>query len=464
MFRTATLLGAVMYVFFAGLDYFLHPEAFTRLAVVRLGVVTPILLLAWGWARRKQIEAHQLQNVAVATLLIALVGNFLMANLAELVHFYLVSITIVVLFLGYTITGIRFSRLLFFGIGIPIAFQFYGLQVLHVDLIELGYEDIILFSVNGVGLLAAYVIEKNKRQQFMSQMLVEEQKGEIEQQNEEIRQQNEEIHTQKENLQQKHLLLDKRNRQVMSSITYAKRIQQALLPEHAHIRAHLPEFFAFFRPKDVVSGDFYWFSKQGRFLFIAVADCTGHGVPGGFMTMIGNMLLNQVVDELGSRDPADILHGVDNGLQRTLHRKEVDNKKVSDGMDMAVCRFDTQSRELIFAGAKRPLWFVRNGKLCERRGDRHPIGSWGSAQKQFSDQVIALEAGDMVYLSSDGFIDQFGGESNSKFTKKRLRNHCQELSKLPAEEQEAHFAEIFDDWGRLQKQTDDVLLLGFRIP
>ncbi len=464
MLRTAALLGAIIYGSFAGLDFFLHANDFAALAWVRLAVVAPFLLGVWAWTYlQKNATPKVLQWVAFSSLLVAAAGNFILANIAELAHFYLVSITTIVLFLGYTITGIRFERLLWFGVGILAAFQFYGLQVMHVDLLELGYEDIILFCVNAVGVLASYVIERSRRFQFLGQLLVEEQKNEIEQQNEEIRQQNEEINTQKEDLEEKHHLLDQRNRQVMSSITYAKRIQRALLPEHARIGEHFPMFFAFFRPKDVVSGDFYWFAVQKNYQFLVLADCTGHGVPGGFMTMIGNMLLQQIIADNHCWETDQILHQLDQRLAQTLHRKSVDNKKVSDGMDMAICRVDQSQSRLQFAGARQPLWRVRQGQIDTYKGDRVPIGSWGDKAKHFTAQEIDIQPGDTFYMTSDGMPDQFGGGAiPTKYTAKRLRQLVTKIADQEAATQETILSETFDDWRGKEKQLDDVLILGFR--
>lgn len=250
-------------------------------------------------------------------------------------------------------------------------------------------------------------------------------------------------------------------KEIRDSINYAKRIQESILPADEMITKVFDNSFVFYKPKDVVCGDFYWFTQQGDEAVIAAIDCTGHGVPGAFMTVIGNSLLNQIVNFSGVTDPGRILTQLDKKLQETLqvHGSIVTN----DGMDAAVCRYRINKREITFSGAKRPLYIFKQGELIEIKGNKSPIGSYGhDYDKLFSEHKISVNKNDTIYLFSDGLQDQFGGAEGKKFMVKRFRELLAEIQNFSMRDQAARIEQEITYWQHGYEQTDDMLLIGIR--
>jgi serine phosphatase RsbU (regulator of sigma subunit) len=264
--------------------------------------------------------------------------------------------------------------------------------------------------------------------------------------------------------------LEEKNKDITDSINYAQKIQAAILPSDAYIKSLLPEHFVLFKPKDIVSGDFYWFAeKDGRALAVA-ADCTGHGVPGAFMSMIGSSLLNESVIEKGITDPGKILQAIKDGVIKAL-RQTGGRLQQKDGMDMALCSFDVANKNVQYAGAYNPLIIVRNGEVLETRADRMPIGIYeDDGGKTFTTHDIQLQDGDSVYIYSDGFVDQFGGPKGKKFMSKRFKQALIDAQPLTMEEQEKMLDKLVEDWrthseqpGGVSEQMDDILVIGVRV-
>lgn len=250
-------------------------------------------------------------------------------------------------------------------------------------------------------------------------------------------------------------------REIRDSITYAKRIQESILPSQEIISKVFSNSFIFYRPKDIVCGDFYWFTQKGDEVILAAIDCTGHGVPGALMTVIGNSLLNQIVSTSGSTDPAIILNQLDKKLYETFQQHG--NVGTNDGMDAALFRYKISKKEITFAGAKRPLYMFKNGELIEVKGNKSPIGSYGhDYDKLFTSHKITVNTNDTVYLFSDGVQDQFGGEGGKKFMIKRFRELLEEIQPLSMPEQAKRINHEIDLWQGRYEQTDDMLLIGVR--
>ncbi len=246
------------------------------------------------------------------------------------------------------------------------------------------------------------------------------------------------------------------------SIRYAKRLQDSILPPADRIQALLPESFIFFRPRDIVSGDFYWFdSVDGKVVFAAV-DCTGHGVPGAFMSLIGHNALNQVVKEQENVRPSVVLKKLNDISFSALHKYR-DNSLVRDGMDMALCTLDTERNLLSFAGANCPLYIVRGEELLQFKPDKMPIGGFDLKDTTFTDHHVEVQKGDMVYIFSDGYPDQFGGEKGKKFMYGKFRELLRSVSKLPMHEQKEALQEALLSWKGQREQVDDILVIGTRI-
>ncbi len=254
-------------------------------------------------------------------------------------------------------------------------------------------------------------------------------------------------------------IISRKNKDIMDSIHYAKRIQDAVLPAAEEI--DLPHTFVFNRPKDVVSGDFYWFYNKGNLSLFAVADCTGHGVPGAFMSIIGHNNLNKIVGEQGIYEPALILEKLNAEISSTLNRRPEDGP-VRDGLDISLCCFHRDTEIMEFAGAFHPFLLWRMGELQVIKGDRVPIGS-GNIGKKYTNHSIQLLKGDMIYLHTDGIVDQFGGEKGKKYKSVRLRKFLIKIGKMPISEQRNALIREFETWKIDQEQVDDVLVLGTRL-
>jgi serine phosphatase RsbU (regulator of sigma subunit) len=250
-------------------------------------------------------------------------------------------------------------------------------------------------------------------------------------------------------------------KEIKDSISYAKRIQESILPADDMITRVFKNSFVFYKPKDIVCGDFYWFSEKDDEAVIAAVDCTGHGVPGALMTVIGNSLLNQIVNFSNITDPAKILVNLDRKLHETL--KQHGNIVTNDGMDAAVVRYKIKKREITFAGAKRPMYMFKKGELIEIKGNKSPIGSFGhDFDKLFSEHKITVNEGDTIYLFSDGLQDQFGGEDGKKFMIKRFRDLLTEIQSYSMQDQARRIEKDLLAWQSDYEQTDDILLIGIR--
>jgi ligand-binding sensor domain-containing protein/serine phosphatase RsbU (regulator of sigma subunit) len=256
--------------------------------------------------------------------------------------------------------------------------------------------------------------------------------------------------------EQKDIIYQK-NKDIMDSIHYAKRIQDAVLPPPDEI--DLPKTFIFFRPRDVVSGDFYWFYNKGNLSLFAVADCTGHGVPGAFMSIIGYNLMDKIVGEHHIYEPAAILERLSEEVSRTLNKRLESEGPVRDGMDISVCCFHRDTEELEYAGAVHPLIIWRDGNLQIIKGDRISIGKNYNDFK-YTNHKVQLHKGDMLYLYTDGFIDQFGGDRGKKYKSLHFREFIERVGKYPVEQQSNMMIREFESWKGKHEQVDDVLVLG----
>lgn len=251
------------------------------------------------------------------------------------------------------------------------------------------------------------------------------------------------------------------HRDLTASIRYSKRIQQAVMPDQRVLEGRVKEHFILHRPRDIVSGDLHWCAKAGPCTVIAAADCTGHGVPGALMSILGSTLLRSIVNEEAGVRPAAILGRLRADIITALGRNNGDGP--SDGMDIALCTIDHGARTLHFAGAYNPLYRVRNGELTEVAGDRMPIGAHVAPAEPFTEHSLALREGDMFYLCSDGFQDQFGGRDDRKFGRARLKELLRSIAADTCREQERKLLNALELWQQDRPAVDDVLVVGFRV-
>ena len=286
-------------------------------------------------------------------------------------------------------------------------------------------------------------------------------------------------HKANEALAEKNKIIEEKNKDILDSINYAKRIQQALLTSNEYMKEAMGEHFVLYKPRDVVSGDFYWCHNNRDKVIFAVADCTGHGVPGAFMSMIGISLLNEIIVENKITDAADILDSLRGTLLKTLQQKS-QNTITRDGMDIALCVWDKAKDEIQYAGANNSMYLSRkrgsdvmaegtklkihNEHLYEVLPDKQPIGFMEEKMdKPFTSFKIKVEKGDVIYIGSDGYQDQFGGESNKKFTKKKYRELLASFNGSPLQGQREHLDTTLENWKNHNLQTDDICVVGVRI-
>lgn len=249
---------------------------------------------------------------------------------------------------------------------------------------------------------------------------------------------------------------------IISSINYAKKIQNSILIPEKKIRSILPSSFVFFKPKDIVSGDFYWFSKQGEKIILAAIDCTGHGVPGAFMSLIANSKLNKVINELKITDPSEMLNKLHDEIVSSLHQNN-DEENAQDGMDMSICIVDPVKKQIQFAGAHNSMMLVNGDDITEVRADSLSIGGRLYGDLGFTSKTLEYKSGDKLFLYTDGYIDQFGGELNKKLNKKKFKSLLLEIAQYSPEQAKDRLEEYLKDWRGDTPQLDDILLIGTRL-
>jgi serine phosphatase RsbU (regulator of sigma subunit) len=272
----------------------------------------------------------------------------------------------------------------------------------------------------------------------------------------------EEVMRQKEELEEKNKELEYLYKQVTDSIHYAKRIQEAILPPPSVLRHVLKKYFVLYKPKDIVSGDFYWVAQKENYSYFATVDCTGHGVPGAFMSLVGYNILRDIISNTELKTPAEILNFMRDEVKKTLHSTGMESK-TKDGMDMTLCRINFDTLELQYAAAFNPLIIIRNGSMIEGKVNKFPIGVHIMDNIPFDNHSIQLENGDMVYMFTDGYPDQFGGPSGKKFMIGRFKKLLMEAAKLDVEDQKIFFEKTLMEWQGHLEQVDDILVMGISI-
>ena len=255
--------------------------------------------------------------------------------------------------------------------------------------------------------------------------------------------------------------LEFRDKIITDSLIYAQRIQEALLPSEIYFRKHFTDSFILFKPKNIVSGDFYWIGEKGEKLFVVAADCTGHGVPGALMSMIGLKLIEKTINEDNIEVPSQILAVLNKELEKTFSREKNIGTIIRDGMDIGLCVIDRQRKNLVYAGAFMPLYLIRDGSLTEIMSDKIIIGMNHDSQP-YIDHEIDLLDNDIFYIFSDGYVDQFGGSENKKFMYRRFRYLLLTIHNFPISDQKAILEENIKTWMGTNEQVDDMMVIGFR--
>ncbi|MEO6305124.1 MAG: SpoIIE family protein phosphatase [Bacteroidia bacterium] len=271
--------------------------------------------------------------------------------------------------------------------------------------------------------------------------------------------------TEKKKTEQKtleiNLALTEKNKEITDSINYAKKIQQAILPSDSFLKTNFKDGFVLYLPKDIVSGDYYFFFENEENKYVAAIDCTGHGVPGAMMSVIANSLLKEVFYNKSLTKPDEILYALDELLFDSLNKNNPDDI-CFDGMDIALCCVNKKTNMLSFAGAMRPMFLVRDGELLEIKGSKYPLGYYFD-KKEFILDTLQLKVGDRIYLSTDGYADQFGGNNNKKLNRKAFKELLLSLEGMDGDEQNSFLDYSLRNWKQDEEQTDDVLVVGFFI-
>jgi serine phosphatase RsbU (regulator of sigma subunit)/tetratricopeptide (TPR) repeat protein len=268
---------------------------------------------------------------------------------------------------------------------------------------------------------------------------------------------------QKDIIEEKSRVIEDKNKDILDSIRYAEKIQHAMQPSQKLLAQVLPDSFVLYKPKDIVSGDFYWFTQKGNYVFIAAADCTGHGVPGALMSMIGLNFLNQIVNERGIEDTGAILDELHRNVLSALN-DNLEERDSKDGMDIALLRIDTAARVAQFSGAVRPLCYTDGNGLKVIKGDRYSIGGIKSlSDSPFTSTLLHLTSTTTFYLFSDGYADQFGGSSGKKFMMKKFQGLLEAVHHKPMNEQKKELDTAIEQWKGTLEQVDDILVIGARV-
>lgn len=255
--------------------------------------------------------------------------------------------------------------------------------------------------------------------------------------------------------------LEIRDKDITDSLNYAQRIQEALLPSEAYFRKYIKDSFIFFKPKDIVSGDFYWIGEKGDKIFVVTADCTGHGVSGALMSMIGLEIIEKTVNEDNIEIPAQILSVLNKDLEKTFSREKNIGTIIRDGMDIGLCVIDIERKKIEYSGAFIPLYLIRDNTLIEIKGDKLIIGMNPSDIPYTSHKLDLLED-DIFYMFSDGYVDQFGGSENKKFMYRRFRYLLMTIHRFPINDQKAILDDNIRTWMKENIQIDDLTVIGFR--
>ena len=387
------------------------------------------------------------------------------------IHLYMFTMAILAIFIFKKKTLIYLALgwigAFFFIITISIKYQWFT----PLSTIALTWADFFWWN-NLMGSIITTMVFASifRMETFNYEAKMHQQNHQLAEQREEIQQSFEQLKSTQESLEQKqkeiiskNIRIEKLYEDLSASIDYAQNIQQAILPNAEQIDQLLPNNFVFFKPRDVVSGDFYYLEEVKGKVILAAIDCTGHGVPGAFMSLIGNDLLTEIIKNRQIISAHEILERLHQGVSQLLRQKETQNQ---DGMDMALVVIDRQNKTLEFAGAKNPLVYIQNKQLKVIKGDKTSIGGEQRENtRKFTTHHIPLDQRTTFYLFSDGFQDQFGGSNNKKFSPRRLRNLLLEIHNQPLSSQKTVLAEALQSWQTQgqEEQIDDVLVIGVQL-
>jgi sigma-B regulation protein RsbU (phosphoserine phosphatase) len=449
----ACWIGIILNLVWFASDYFVLPDHWKQFLEWRFAVSTSSFLVL---ILRNKLRINIYQCIFFLVLGISM-QNAYMWSVMDLAHMQKHAFAYMVLFIGVgmlVLWDFRYSLILVV-LTIIANIVFYKLySKLSVD----------EFTINGalltftVAIFMMFLIRGRQRltiKEITSRLALARSKEIIEKEHSIVMEQKKEIEKQNDELEEK-------SKEITDSINYAKRIQTAFIPSDKIFASHFTESFVYFRPKDIVSGDFYWITKKGNKIFYVTADCTGHGVPGGFMTMLGLSFLDEIVEIKGETNTDVIINYLRDRIVSTL-KQSGDAGESKDGMDIAVCCVDKDKNILTYSGANNPIYICRAGELIELKPDKQPCGFYFEP-KPFSKTEFALQVNDIIYSFTDGYADQFGGEQGKKFRYKALKKILQDNCNRPLSEQKTILADNMNSWmGKKHEQLDDILVIGVKI-
>ncbi len=454
----ATWVGLIFNVLWLISDYFILRNYFVSFLVFRLTVsfTSAIILLYRKWLG---VDIYLCMFILVLGISIQ---NAYMWSVMDIAHLQKHAFAYMVLFIGVgmlVLWELKFSIILAILTFIANAGFYIVNSQLTVD----------EFLVNGglitlsVVIFSVFLIRTRYRltyNEIRIRLQLERSKKVIEEKHEELLLQKVEIQSQKDSLEEK-------NREITDSINYAKNIQHALLPSPNKFNSNFKDSFVLFKPKDIVSGDFFWVYPKGDLIFYVTADCTGHGVPGGFMTMLGLSFLEEIIVGQGVTEPDIILNVMRDKIIAALNQSDSVSEN-KDGMDITVCRLNTAKNTLAFSSANNDIYIIRNGsnthnkELEEYKANRQPCGQY-IINKPFTLQTIQLQTGDCIYTFTDGYADQFGGDKGKKFRYKNFENMLLKNSHLPFKDQKQILDSTINEWRGSHEQVDDILVIGVKV-
>lgn len=449
--RICIVTTAILYAGFGYFDIITSMDYLKEFFIVRFAVLEPFIFLLFLLTYHKRFRKIW-QELMFIFFVIAGCGIIYMIVINPQNLLYHGGVHLVFMG-GFFFTKLRFRAATTAGLVLIVIYTVAAL-LLQIDKVQILLAGAFFSSSVVIGSLALYNIELLERKEFFQKHLLQEKQMQIITQRDKIQiQKNQAVKQHNERITQ--------HKEVEDSIQYAKTIQKAILPPFSLLDDWVPEHFVYYKPKDIVSGDFYWFKKIKHFLFFVVADCTGHGVPGAFMSMLGVSSLNETITTIRLDSTGEILHRLRSRVKSALHQKSV-KAYSGDGMDMALFRIDTLTNELQYSGAYIPLIIIRNSELHEIKANKQPVAHY-LEEKEFTTHNFKLKKGDAIYSYTDGYIDQFGGDKNKKLRGKKLKEILIEISDKPMDEQNRVLDERFESWKNGNYQVDDVLVMGIRV-
>ncbi len=453
-----SLVTCFMWISYIPLDKELHPEA-PQIIYFRIGLsIVSSIIFGLYWIPFFRKNSIYLMTVlgSYAVISAGIITGFSGADASYMGGYN-------ILLMGSLFVPVRLTTYYIVMLS-SVTSLFVTLIFLDINIVQ----DVPAYSLNDLisafilAMVFAFLFDRDRYSYYTKSKEREEQRKQIEQQANVIGEKNTELIAQDQNIKKSATRLQKANKNITASINYAKRIQTAILPEDDEIEELFPKSFIYFKPKDIVSGDFYFLAQQNNKIIIAIADCTGHGIPGAFMSLIGQNLLTEIVQTRRMTAPNLILDELKEGINNRLKQEQNHNQ---DGMDISICSIqknEDRTYQVEFAGANNPLVYIKDGELHRLRGDKIMIGGYWRARKSkyFTKQTVQIDSPTHIYLFSDGYQDQFGGKENRKFTSKRLRNLLFEIHKQDMKYQKKIIESTMTEWKGNRNQIDDMVMIG----